>query len=66
MPSIEIWGYRTWTHYGSLSPGEVRELFELDLSCDPEIRGFEGWNTRGGRLYYALEIDEKITICLID
>ncbi len=65
MISIHIHGFHAWSLYGSLSPAAVRELFELERSCDPEIPGEEGWHQSGEDLYYAHQIDDKIHISLI-
>lgn len=65
MPNIHFHDRSAEILFGSLGADEVRELFEMEESCDLEIPGLEGWVERDGHLYYAHEDEGEIHISLI-
>ena len=60
--AIIFWDETAETLFGGLTIPEVREKFDMEGSCDPDISGLEGWASVNDTVYYAHEVDGEINI----
>jgi len=55
------------TNWDHLEARDVHAIFGMEISCDPDIPGLEGWfhDEEDGYLWYAHQVDGHIYIQLL-